>query len=110
MDRGVWWATVHGVAKSQTGLKRPNMHASTPHNLYSIIIGLLYFHSCFHDFQFISIFSCLQFYILFRYKYIYMHKIVLKTPMPASQYAKDNNAAMMRLKPGPCLFCPGQKN
>ena len=20
MDRGVWWATVHGVAKSQTGL------------------------------------------------------------------------------------------
>ena len=22
MDRGTWWATVHGVAKSQTGLKR----------------------------------------------------------------------------------------
>ena len=21
-DRGVWWAMVHGVAKSQTGLKR----------------------------------------------------------------------------------------
>ena len=21
MDRGVWWATVYGVAKSQTGLK-----------------------------------------------------------------------------------------
>ena len=21
MDRGAWWATVHGVAKSQTGLK-----------------------------------------------------------------------------------------
>ena len=21
VDRGVWWATVHGVAKSQTGLK-----------------------------------------------------------------------------------------
>ena len=22
MDRGAWWATVHGVAKSQTGRKR----------------------------------------------------------------------------------------
>ena len=22
MDRGGWWATVHGVAKSQTGLKQ----------------------------------------------------------------------------------------
>ena len=22
MDRGAWWATVHGVAKSRTGLKR----------------------------------------------------------------------------------------
>ena len=26
MDRGAWWATVHGVAKSQTGLKRPSTH------------------------------------------------------------------------------------
>ena len=24
MDRGAWWATVHGVAKSRTRLKRPN--------------------------------------------------------------------------------------
>ena len=22
MDRGAWWATVHGIAKSQTGLKQ----------------------------------------------------------------------------------------
>ena len=21
MDRGIWWATIHGVTKSQTGLK-----------------------------------------------------------------------------------------
>ena len=27
MDRGAWWATVHGVAKSQTHLKRLSMHA-----------------------------------------------------------------------------------
>ena len=27
MDRGALWATVHGVAKSQTGLKRLSMHA-----------------------------------------------------------------------------------
>ena len=26
MDRGVWWATVHGVAKSWTRLKQPNAH------------------------------------------------------------------------------------
>ena len=26
MDRGAWWATVHGVAKSQTQLKRLGTH------------------------------------------------------------------------------------
>ena len=26
MDEGAWWAMVHGVAKSQTRLKRLNMH------------------------------------------------------------------------------------
>ena len=29
MHRGTWWATVHRVAKSQTQLKRLNMHAHT---------------------------------------------------------------------------------
>ena len=29
MDRGAWWATVHGVTKSQTGLKRLSMHSRT---------------------------------------------------------------------------------
>ena len=29
MDRGTWWARVHGVAKSQTGLKQLSMHAHT---------------------------------------------------------------------------------
>ena len=27
LDRGDWWATVHGVTKSQTGLKGLSMHA-----------------------------------------------------------------------------------
>ena len=27
MDRRAWWATVHGVAKSQTRLKRLRTHA-----------------------------------------------------------------------------------
>ena len=27
MDRGTWWAMVHGVAKSQTRLKQLSMHA-----------------------------------------------------------------------------------
>ena len=25
-DRGAWWVTAHGVAESQTRLKRPRMH------------------------------------------------------------------------------------
>ena len=29
MDRGAWWAIVHGVAKSQAQLKRLSVHAST---------------------------------------------------------------------------------
>ena len=29
MDRGTWWAKAHSVAKSQTRLKRQNMHAHT---------------------------------------------------------------------------------
>ena len=29
IDRGAWWATVHGVAKSQTQLKQLSMHAET---------------------------------------------------------------------------------
>ena len=33
MDRGAWRAIVHGVAKSQTGLKRFSMHA------YSVLSG-----------------------------------------------------------------------
>ena len=28
-DRGAWWATVHRVAKSRTGLKWHNMHTCT---------------------------------------------------------------------------------
>ena len=28
MDRGAWWATVHGVTKSQTSLKRLRTHVS----------------------------------------------------------------------------------
>ena len=27
MDRGAWWAVVHGVAQSRTRLKRLSMHA-----------------------------------------------------------------------------------
>ena len=27
MDRGAWWAAVHGVAQSRTQLKRLSMHA-----------------------------------------------------------------------------------
>ena len=30
MDRGVWWATVHGVSKSWTGQKQMSTHAHIP--------------------------------------------------------------------------------
>ena len=30
MDRGVWWATVHGVTKSRTRLKQLSTHTCTP--------------------------------------------------------------------------------
>ena len=30
MDRGVWWAIVHGVSKSWTGQKQVSTHAHTP--------------------------------------------------------------------------------
>ena len=42
MDTGAWWATVHGVAESQTRLKQISKHAFTGHmltGLPSIIIG-----------------------------------------------------------------------
>ena len=29
MDRGAWWATVHGVTESQTQLKRLSIHTQT---------------------------------------------------------------------------------
>ena len=39
MDREAWWATVHGVTKNQTGLKRPSMH-TLPH--YDLIFYYIY--------------------------------------------------------------------
>ena len=29
MDRGAWWATVHGITKSQTRLKQLSLHSHT---------------------------------------------------------------------------------
>ena len=34
VDRGAWWATVHGVAKSQMRLKQLSMHACIVIYLY----------------------------------------------------------------------------
>ena len=33
MDRGAWWATVHGVAKTQTRLKQLSTHVKEPGDL-----------------------------------------------------------------------------
>ena len=39
MDRGAWWATVHGVTKSQTQHKQLSMHACNAYN--SLALGAL---------------------------------------------------------------------
>ena len=36
MDRGAWWITVHGVAKSWTQLKRLSMHARCNSSVSSV--------------------------------------------------------------------------
>ena len=41
MDRGAWRATVHGVAQSQTGLKRLSTHALTRYRTWSIRTGTM---------------------------------------------------------------------
>ena len=51
MDRGAWWATLHGVTKSQTGLKRLSMdtciHIMTHHfsisNIHHLRIKIFVF-------------------------------------------------------------------
>ena len=40
MDRGAWWATVHGIAKSQTQLKWLSMHAVLT---YPVMVTFSYF-------------------------------------------------------------------
>ena len=44
MDRGAWRATVHGVAKSQIGLKRLSTHACTYIHIYVHILFQILFH------------------------------------------------------------------
>ena len=38
VDRGAWWATVHSVTKSQTGLERLSTHALTCTCLWCVIV------------------------------------------------------------------------
>ena len=42
MDRGAWWATVHKVAKSRTGLKRLSTRARTCIHIYVHILFQLF--------------------------------------------------------------------
>ena len=37
MDGGAWWATVHGVTKSQTRLKRLNTHTHTHTHTHTVL-------------------------------------------------------------------------
>ena len=45
MDRGAWWATIHGVATSQTRLKRLSTHTSTSlqESTFFLLIATHYF-------------------------------------------------------------------
>ena len=49
MDRGSWWATVHGVTKSQTRLKRLSTSNQQPVNIFLLKIWLI--HSVQHQFH-----------------------------------------------------------
>ena len=39
MDRGALWPTVHGIAKSWTGLKQLSTHAPTPWEAWDVFLG-----------------------------------------------------------------------
>ena len=45
MDRGAWWAKVHGVAKSQTRLKGLSIHAG----IGSVYVSLSFHSSIYHN-------------------------------------------------------------
>ena len=38
MDKGAWWATVHGVTKSRTQLKQLSAHAGALRSYFSFFI------------------------------------------------------------------------
>ena len=46
MDRGAWWATVHGVTKSQTRLTHTHAHTNTNIILSSRINSLIILSEC----------------------------------------------------------------
>jgi len=61
-DRGAWWATVHGVTKSQTWL-----NTFTFHNAFK-------FHLCCHKWQdFILFYSWMIFYCVYIYTHTHIH-------------------------------------
>ena len=41
MDRGAWWATVHGVTKSLTQLSNFTFRELRSHKLHSMVVGKL---------------------------------------------------------------------
>ena len=45
MDRGAWWATIHGVANSRTQLKQLSTHTSTglQESTFFLLIATHYF-------------------------------------------------------------------
>ena len=55
MDKGAWQATVHGVAKNQTGLKQLSTHACRAHLFFFFIFA----------FCFLNFISFLNFTILY---------------------------------------------
>ena len=44
MDRGAWWASIHGVTQSRTRLKRLSMHMCTFLSLLFKLLFFLYIH------------------------------------------------------------------
>ena len=59
MDRRAWWATVHGVAQSQTRLKQLITHVIIIHSYFTIVVCLFFLFLLSIYFWYLSLFASL---------------------------------------------------
>ena len=86
MDRGAWWATVHGVEKSQTRLSDSAHHMSLVRTFLDCLCNFLWLYNFEKNFKSIAIstlnilayfFNMLKFKFNSKYKLFSSHRIIL---------------------------------